>query len=129
MPKGFLKQRILINQLKAKDTEAFSQFYDSYVSKIYRFIFFKVSSEVEAQDLTSEVFLKTWQYLNSGEEINDLNAWVYRLARNTVIDWYRRQNKQPLALEQQPAEAASSQPTEQVEIDWEVAKVKASLFK
>src|SRR3989338_3490757 len=121
MPKGFLKQRILLNQLKAQDPQAFAEFYDQYVSRIYRFIFFKVSSVSDAQDLTSEVFLKTWQYLKESpqEEIKNLSAWVYRLARNTVIDWYRQQNKQPLSLETQAEEAVLETPGEKFNVDWE----------
>ncbi|MFA6428743.1 MAG: RNA polymerase sigma factor [Candidatus Buchananbacteria bacterium] len=129
MPKGYFKQKILLHQLKAKDKEAFAEFYDSYVSRIYRFIFFKVSAEQEAQDLTSEVFLKTWQYLNEGGIINDLNAWIYRLARNAVIDWYRKQNKEPLALDEQAEDTVTTKSDEQVSIDWEVVKIKEDLFK
>jgi len=131
MPKGFLKQRILLNQLKAQDPQAFAEFYDQYVSRIYRFIFFKVSSVSDAQDLTSEVFLKTWQYLKESpqEEIKNLSAWVYRLARNTVIDWYRQQNKQPLSLETQAEEAVLETPGEKFNVDWEITQVQQALFR
>ena len=44
--------------------EVFGELYDIYVSQIYRFVYFKVGRKEEAEDLTSEVFLKTWQYIN-----------------------------------------------------------------
>jgi RNA polymerase sigma-70 factor (ECF subfamily) len=88
--RNWLKEKIIQNQLQKKDPDAFSEIYDLYVSKIYRFIYFKVSSVEEAEDLTSEVFLKTWQYINEGKgEIKHIGALLYRIARNIVIDYYR----------------------------------------
>jgi len=87
--KNPLEDKILFLKVKRQDKEAYGQFYDLYVGRIYRFIFFKVSSAPDAQDLTSEVFLKLWQRLKEGQEIRNLNAFIYALARNTVIDYYR----------------------------------------
>ena len=87
---NFFKNQYLIFKAKNKDPEAFSQVYGLYVDGIYRFIFFKVSSAEDAQDLTSEVFLKTWQYINDGKDIKNLNAFFYKIARNLVIDYYRK---------------------------------------
>jgi RNA polymerase sigma-70 factor (ECF subfamily) len=129
MTASFLQNKILLSRLKAKDPEAFAELYDGYASRIYRFIYFKVSSVVEAQDLTAEVFLKTWQYLSNEEnaEIKNLNAWLYHLARNVVIDWYRKQNKQPLALDEQAEEAAVEETTEKINLNWEMEQVTAAL--
>ena len=49
--------------------EPFCKNNDLYIEKIYRFIFFKVSNVQDAQDLTSEVFLKAWQYIKDGKKI------------------------------------------------------------
>ena len=46
----------------ANPREKFSKIYDKYIDKIYRFVFLKVSSQEIAEDLTSEVFLKTFRY-------------------------------------------------------------------
>lgn len=91
MSGNLLKEKYLLFRAKSKDPDAFAQLYDLYAERIYRFIFFKVSSVEEAQDLTSEVFLKTWQYILDGKEIEHLHALFYKVARNTVIDHYRRQ--------------------------------------
>lgn len=91
--KNPLNQKILFLKIKSQDKEAYSQFYDLYVARIYRFIFFKVSSINDAQDLTSEVFLKVWQYIKEGKEIKSLKAFIYMVARNTVIDFYRQRNQ------------------------------------
>ena len=93
------KDQILIAECLAGDEEAFGQLYDKYVDPIYRFILLRVSNPDEARDLTSEVFLKSWQYLSSAEKtVDNFKALVYRVARNLVIDFYRSQKNSALAL-------------------------------
>lgn len=76
---------------KAKKT--FKKTYNQYIEKIFRFIFLRVSSESVAQDLSSETFLRFWQTLNSGTEIQNPKAFIYQIARNLVIDHYREKNQ------------------------------------
>jgi len=74
--------------------EQFSQIYDQYIDKIYRFIYLKVNSEEIAQDITSKVFLKGWQaYQNQGKDIKNPSAFLYQIARNAVIDHYRDKSR------------------------------------
>lgn len=69
----------------------FAKLYDKNVDAIYRFVYFKVNSEEMAQDLTSEAFMKAWQvFQREGSNIENPRAFVYRTARNLVIDYYRR---------------------------------------
>lgn len=98
MNASIFKQKLLLVRAQNGDSEAFGEIYDLYVDKIYRFIFFKVSSHETAEDLTAEVFLKTWQYLNEPEsrEIINLNALLYQSARNIVIDYYRSSQREIL---------------------------------
>ncbi len=87
---NILKEKFLLFRIRAKkDPDAFGQIYDAYVRKIYRFIYFKVASAELAEDLTSETFLKAWQYLMEKREVPHLQALLYTVARNVVIDHYR----------------------------------------
>jgi len=85
------KEKQLLQQLKSQDKEAFIKVYDEYVQDIYRFVYFKVGREEEAQDLTSMVFLKAWNYIqtNSLSDSKTLRALVYKIARTSIIDHYR----------------------------------------
>jgi len=96
------KEKILLLRLKKKDPDAFAQIYDLYVTPIYRFIYFKVSTHQDAEDLTSEVFLRTWNYIvENDEEIFNLRALLYRTARNLVIDLYRKRARVDLVREEE----------------------------
>ena len=72
--------------------EQFSQIYDQYIDKIYRFVYFKVNSQETAEDLTSKVFLRGWEAFQTQEILNP-SAFLYQIARNTVIDHYREKGR------------------------------------
>lgn len=89
-----IKEKLLLLRLKKKDPDAFAELYDLYLPSIYRFVFFKVPTRQDAEDITSEVFLKTWQYVTDGREtVRNLRALLYTTARNLVIDFYRRKSQ------------------------------------
>ena len=91
--KRILQEKFLLYRIRAKkDPQAYGKVYDLYAPRIYRFVYFKVSSEEEAQDITADVFLKAWQYLldPKGNDVRHLSALLYRIARNNVIDFYRQ---------------------------------------
>lgn len=72
--------------------EQFSRIYDQYINKIYRFVYFKVNSQEIAEDLTSKVFLRGWEAFQNQEVLNP-SAFLYQIARNTVIDHYREKGR------------------------------------
>ena len=88
--KGNNKQLVLKLQFDG-DPEAFSELYDRFAPAIYRFIYFKIGSKVDAQDLTSEVFLKAWAAIREKKDgVLNFRAFVYKIARNLVVDFYRK---------------------------------------
>lgn len=82
----------LVQSAQAGDSLAFSKLYDKYFNKIYKFIYYKVSHRETCEDLTSLTFTKALEKLNSFK-INKahFSAWLYQIARHTVIDHYRTQ--------------------------------------
>lgn len=98
------EEKKIYSKIKNRDHEAFMKAYDLYIDDIYRFVYFKVGDSEEAKDLTSSVFLKTWNYIQN-ESVKDcktLRALIYKVARNTIIDHYRKNSqatKVPLEYE------------------------------
>ena len=84
-----ITEKILIRQIRKGDEIAFTTFYNRYHLEIYRFIYFKVSNEEKAQDLTSNTFMKVFNYLKTEQDIANLRALLFTTARNLVIDFYR----------------------------------------
>lgn len=96
-------EKILVHRLyEDRDAEAFGQLYDLYVQPIYRYIAFKVRTTTAAEDLTAEVFLKTWDYVQRREkQIENFRAFIYSLARNAVVDHYRQGSRSELLRERE----------------------------
>ncbi len=131
-----IKEKILFSRLKSKDKQAFIKAYDLYIDKIYRFVYFKVSSKEEAEDLTSAVFLKTWNYIQEGNLINyqTLRSLVYKIARNLIIDHYRKTSHQEnISIDSSVSEANliddKQDLKKQAEIASDMALVEAKLTK
>jgi RNA polymerase sigma-70 factor (ECF subfamily) len=89
----------LVRQAKAGDSDAFAQLYDAYVERVYRYVYFRVTDDMTAEDLTSQVFLKAWEHLDRYQQGGSpFLAWLYTIARNQVIDHYRT-HKATVALD------------------------------
>jgi RNA polymerase sigma-70 factor (ECF subfamily) len=91
-----IKDKILFRSLEKKDKDAFVKAYDYYFDDIYRFVYFKVGKKEIAEDLSSSVFLKTWDFIlnNSISDYKTLRALFYKIARNVIIDYYRKKSTQ-----------------------------------
>lgn len=74
-------------------SEQFGKIYDQYIEKIYRFVYLKVASKEMAEDITSKVFLKGWESYQTNQNIANIGAFLYKIARNSVIDHYRQKDK------------------------------------
>ena len=73
------------------EAEAFGILYDRYVDAVYRYVFYRVRNEAEAEDVTSDVFMRALRAIPKYEPRQAFLAWLYRIARNAVIDRSRRQ--------------------------------------
>jgi len=94
MPDNPLKKfhdKQILSRLKNRDREAFIKIYDENVGEIHRFVYFKIGNKEEANDLTSMIFLKTWNYIQNKSltDAKTLRALLYKIARNSIVDYYR----------------------------------------
>jgi len=77
----------------------FENYYNEYVDKIYNFIYYKVYETDLAYDITSQVFYKALNKLNTFDESKNFKTWIYQIAQNTIIDYYRTK-KEDISLEE-----------------------------
>lgn len=95
-----------IRAVRSGDTQSFGILYDTYVSAIYRFVYYKTHHKETAEDVTSLVFTKALQSIAQYKpEKGAFVSWLYQIARNTIIDHYR----------------SSSSPSVQIEDAWDIA--------
>jgi RNA polymerase sigma-70 factor, ECF subfamily len=108
----------------------FSQIYDQHVKKIYRFIYLKVSSVETAEDLSSEVFLRLYKYVQGSKpEIQNPQAFLYQIARNVIADHYRGQKVSVISIEKTTIELedVGEKTRELSEISIEMDRIKQAI--
>ena len=71
------------------DAQSFRTLYQENLSVVYRFIYSKVGNREEAEDLTSQVFLKAVRGLDREREGQSIQSWLYQVARTTIADYWR----------------------------------------
>ena len=92
-------EKIALYRIRAGQKEAYADLYDLYYKQIYRYIYFKVSTKEKAEDLTSDAFLKCWEYINKHENaVNNFQAFIYQVARNLIADFYKKPKENTIPL-------------------------------
>lgn len=117
----------LVREAKSGNSEAFARLYDAYIARVYRYIYFRVTEAVTAEDLTSQVFLKAWESLDRYEMgSSPFVAWLYTIARNLVIDYYRTK-KESVSLEDVHTLRSHETPVEEVESRFDLQAMRDAL--
>ncbi len=89
----FTEEETLINQART-DPEAFGRLYERYVDKIYNYVYFRVGSTDDAEDLTARVFFKALKSISGYRHMGlPFSAWLYRIAHNLVANYHRDRSK------------------------------------
>ncbi len=87
--------KVLEVRAKGGDKDAFSKLYLKHFDSIYRYVFFRVNmNRQDAEDMTETVFLKAWEKIEGfDEEKAGFRPWIYKIARNLIVDFYRNNKK------------------------------------
>jgi RNA polymerase sigma-70 factor (ECF subfamily) len=108
---------MLVRAVQAGDADAFGHLYERYFAKIYAYATFKLGNVVEAEDVTSQVFLKALEGLEGYRWRGvPFQAWLFRITRHLLVDNHRRAVRRPavpldsIAWEQLPADGHVADP-------------------
>lgn len=116
----------------SSENEQFSLIYDQYIEKIYRFIYLKVNSQETAEDITSKVFLRAYEaYIKPNNKIDNISAFLYRVAGNAVIDHYRERGRANLVSSDAVPEVADlgSDSHEKAVLNADILMIKKAIQK
>ena len=72
------------------DPAAFGRLYEHYVQPVYRYLYSRIGSIHEAEDLTSQTFIAAYEALPRYRERGHFEAWLFRIAQNKLMDSFRR---------------------------------------
>jgi RNA polymerase sigma-70 factor (ECF subfamily) len=94
------------------DGEEFQKFYAEKFEPIYRYVYSKVGNREEAEDLTSEIFLKAARSIDQQRSPQSVEYWLYLIARTTLADYWRAYYRKPKASLDELLEAGWEGPAE-----------------
>lgn len=87
-------EKQLITRTQQGDPQAFNPLVRKYHPKIYTYILGRIKSAETAKDLTQETWLKTFRAINTFRGDSAFSSWIYRIAENVCIDFFRKQRKE-----------------------------------
>lgn len=77
----------------------FLKAFDELSPKLFRFCLLRVDSRETAEDLVSQTFFQTWQYLQEGGEVRAYPVFLYRVLRNLIADYWRGKHSRSVSIE------------------------------
>ena len=99
----------LVERAVQCDRAAFTALYDKYVDRIYRHVYYRVSNQSEAEDITQEVFIRAWKAINKYKRRGaPFVAWLLAIAHNLVVDYYKTR-KESIPLDEARAVGGSDE--------------------
>ena len=117
----------LVHRARDGDKEAFAELYETYFSKIYRYVVVRIGNRTEAEDMTQQVFVKAYKHIPSYRWKGvPFSAWLFRIAHNVVVDFYRRESKRPTVPLDESLIAGDDNPQQAVERRLAVERVMAA---
>lgn len=107
-----IKMARIIRAAHNLENWAFDEIYKLYADKIYRFVLVRVGDQAAAEDLTGELFLRVLNRIESfqGKTVAAFSAWIFRIARNLIVDHFRlKAKRQPTTIDRARTVADESQ--------------------
>ena len=86
-----LREEELVSSAQRGDREAFARLYEANVERVYRYVLTRTGDSTDAEDVTSEVFIRAMNGLRSYKRSGvPLIAWLYRIARNESVNYMKK---------------------------------------
>jgi RNA polymerase sigma-70 factor (ECF subfamily) len=104
----------LVDQARAGNRSALARLADQFHQEIFRMVFYRIRSRVDAEDVTQDVFLKAFQKISSVKEAAKFRGWLFSIALNRIRDFQRKKRfrslfkKEDENIESHPIEKAGS---------------------
>lgn len=116
-----------VARIQQGDKEGLKEIYEAYISYIYMIVLGIVGSRENAEDVTSEFFIKIWTVLDTYQNNGAHKAWLATIARNMALDFLRK-NKREIPTEEFNEDISSDEtPEEEVVGELSVQEALATL--
>lgn len=119
----------LVKRAQKGDAEAFARIYDRFYVPVLAYVLRQVRTKTDAEDIVAEIFLSAWRHMDSFHWEKGLEPWLFRIARNSVIDHFRRVGRsRETELHEEITKRPSGQTVEdEVESKWRLRELLAAI--
>lgn len=100
-PARDLPDELLANRCD-DDLDAFTELYDRYLCRVYRFVRAQTPDDATAEDVTAHTFFRALSSAGSFQGHGSYKSWLFRIAHNTVVTWRSHRSKRPVVLQDLP---------------------------
>ena len=94
--------------------QGFQAFYEDNLVSVYHFVFKRLRNREEAEDLTSQIFLKALRYLDPEHSAQSARSWLFKIAHTTIADYWRTHYRALISSLDARLEVGWEGPTEEV---------------
>lgn len=106
--------------------------YEKYVNLVFRFVYSRTRNRHISEDITSEVFLKIVRYWDKyNHQKAGIGTWIFTITQNTLIDYFRKNNKQKLTqpIDEEAEQQCNKTHDDYVQIDIDTARILKAVAK
>jgi RNA polymerase sigma-70 factor, ECF subfamily len=118
-----------IERILSGDSKAVVQFYKSYSPRILAYLSKKLPHLEDAQEITNDVFLEAIDSLALLQKEENVSAWLYRIAHNKMVDFYRKKKIKSILLSQVPFLQIVANEINQPEFQFEKDRIRDRIEK
>lgn len=116
-----------IEQILAGDSKAIEVFYDTYSSKISKYLLYRLPKNEDIEAFTNDVLLDAIDALPLFQQKSSLISWMYKIAHNKIVDFYRKKKVKQLLLSQIPFLDIVAQEVYEPEFQYEKNRIRDTI--
>jgi RNA polymerase sigma-70 factor, ECF subfamily len=117
----------IIERILAGESQAVIKFYRTFSPKILRYLIQKLPNREDAEDLANDVFLEAIDSLSMLEKEENISSWLYRIAHNKMVDFYRKKKIKSVLLSNMPFLEIVESEINQPEFQFEKNKIRDAI--
>ncbi len=116
--------RNLIDRVLSGEPQAVSDFYKANYGRIFNYLLKRLPTKEDAEDLTNDVFFQSIDSLQLLKKDGNLEAWLFKIAHNKMVDYYRKRKIKSVLLSQIPYLEIIDKEVHQPEFQFEKDRVR-----
>ena len=122
---------LLVQRAVERDKAAFTSLYNNYIDRVYKYAYYRVSNNTDAEDITQEVFIRAWKAIDKYKKTGaPFAAWLISITHNLIVDYYRARKKLvSLEMTETSAQTNEINPETIAEASLNKEKVREAIFK